>query len=83
MPNTSTFAPTRPDSLMQAPPLPRNLLEMLHAVDSQRRAPILSLRTVIGDMGLLDPRALADLWNEDPDLLRNKSLELVPCADYR
>lgn len=77
MPNTSTFAPTRPDSLMQAPPLPRNVLEMLHAVDSQRRAPILSLRTVIGDMGLLDPRALADLWNEDPDLLRNKSLELV------
>ncbi|MBK9346675.1 MAG: type II/IV secretion system protein [Burkholderiales bacterium] len=77
MPNSPTFASTRPDSLHEARPLPRTLAEMMQAMDAQRRAPIVPLRTVIEDMGLLDPRTVAELWAEDPDLLRNKSAQLV------
>ncbi len=77
MPNTPTFATTRPDHLNEALPLPRTLAEMLHAIDAQHSAPLVSLRSVIASMGLLDTRALADIWHEDPDLLRNKSAELV------
>ncbi len=77
MPNTPTFAATRPDSLHEARPLPRTLEEMMLAMDAQRRAPIVPLRTVIEDMGLLDPRTLAEIASEEPDLLRNRSAELV------
>ncbi len=46
-------------------------------MDALRAAPIVPLARVVQQMGLLDHRALSDLLDEDPELLRSKSFELV------
>lgn len=72
-----TFASTQPDLLSHATVRACNLGEMMQAMDALRAAPIVPLGTMIERMGLLDHRALAELKEENPDLLRNQSAELV------
>ncbi|MEO7106599.1 MAG: ATPase, T2SS/T4P/T4SS family, partial [Rhodoferax sp.] len=74
---TPSFARTRPDTLAHPKLLARNLHEMMLAIDTLRTAPIATLGRAIANMGLLDQRTLNDLLEEDPDLLRSKSSELV------
>ena len=74
---TPAFAPTSPEHFGHAAVRARNLREMILTMDALRAAPIVTLARVIVQMGLLDQRALSDLLDEDPDLLRSQSAELV------
>lgn len=75
--SATAFAVTCPDTLTHPVVRSRNLSEMMLAKDALRAAPIVTLGAVIESMGLLDPRALAKLRAENPDLLRSQSAELV------
>ncbi len=74
---TPAFAPTSPEPFGYPTVRARNLNETIVAMDALRAAPIVTLARVIVQMGLLDQRALRDLLDEDPELLRSQSAELV------
>jgi type II secretory ATPase GspE/PulE/Tfp pilus assembly ATPase PilB-like protein len=54
-----------------------SLPQLLKALEWQRKLPILSLGEALLQLNLLNREALEDLLNEDPDLLRSRSSELV------
>lgn len=71
------FPRTRPDHLTAHAALPATMLALRHAMDDLRGEPILSLADALLRLGFLDPRQLAQLRAESPDLLRSHSLDLV------
>lgn len=77
MPVALDFAPTRPDPLTQTRSRPVTLSSMLETMDVLRTKPIVSLGQALEQLNLLDHRQIDALWQENPDLLRSKSTELV------
>jgi type II secretory ATPase GspE/PulE/Tfp pilus assembly ATPase PilB-like protein len=54
-----------------------SLPQLLQAIEWQRKLPILNLGEALLQLNLLNRDALEELLNEDPDLLRSRSSELV------
>ena len=77
MVKTSGFLPTAPDSLDPESPRPATLAELLKATQTLKSAPIITLATALEQLGVLNPREIAMLVDEDPQLLRSRSFELV------
>ncbi|CAN5449330.1 hypothetical protein BH10PSE16_BH10PSE16_43080 [soil metagenome] len=75
MPKNSGFLPTRPDSLGPEKPRATTLAQLLRAL--QDFEPIITLATAMEQLGLLNRREIEMLADEDPQLLRSRSPELV------
>jgi type II secretory ATPase GspE/PulE/Tfp pilus assembly ATPase PilB-like protein len=77
------MSPSRPatlnttESVTNPGPRPTNLHDMLLAVKQLRSRAVVGLDAAIEQLQLLDHATVAALQNEDPDLLRSKSPELV------
>jgi len=55
----------------------RSLPQLQASLDLQRRKPIVGLRQALVELGLIDGVTAQRLANEDPDLFRSRSSELV------
>jgi type II secretory ATPase GspE/PulE/Tfp pilus assembly ATPase PilB-like protein len=73
----SGFLPTRPDSLSPEKARPTTLAQLLKATQDLKLEPIITLAMAIEQLGLLHPREIEMLMDEDPQLLRSRSPELV------
>ena len=73
----SGFLSTRPDSLSHEEPRPTTLAQLLKATQALKAQPIITLATAIEQLGLLNLREITMLMDEDPQLLRSRSAELV------
>jgi len=70
-------APTTPTAETPHRTRAHDLPSLLHAMEQQRRQPVLSLRDAMRVLRLLDEDTLHALEREDPMLLRSRSHELV------
>jgi len=66
-----------PSSGFQEPVPVQTLAQLLAVMELQRHQPVISLRQALEQMHFVDAATLDRLQAEDPDLLRNKSAELV------
>ncbi|CAM3567532.1 GspE/PulE family protein [Polaromonas hydrogenivorans] len=73
----SGFLPTRPDSLSPEKARPTTLTQLLRATQDLKLEPIITLAMALEQLGLLHPREIEMLTDEDPQLLRSRSPELV------
>ena len=73
----SGFLPTIPDALEPENARPTTLAQLRRAAQALRLKPIISLAKAIVQLGLLHPREIEMLMDEDPQLLRSRSAELV------
>jgi hypothetical protein len=73
----SGFLPTRPDSLSPEKTRPTTLAQLLKATQDLKLEPIITLATALEQLGVLHPREIDMLMDEDPQLLRSRSPELV------
>ena len=73
----SGFLPTRPDSLSPEKTRPTTLAQLLKATQDLKLEPIITLATALEQLGVLHPREIDMLTDEDPQLLRSRSHELV------
>ena len=73
----SDFLSTQPDSQSAAKPRPATLLQLLEATQALNTQPIITLATAFEQLGLLNPWEIEMLIDEDPQLLRSRSGELV------
>lgn len=71
------FASTLPVTVESDIDRPVNLADMQRVKDALRCEPILSLAASLQQLGLIDGETLQELKDEDADLLRSKSEELV------
>lgn len=63
-------------SLLHHAPV-RELPQLMQAIESQHRQPIVNLRDALLQLRILDEQTVLALQAEDPDLLRSRSHELV------
>ncbi len=77
MTTTLDFPSTRPDPLTHAVALPANMQGVVKAMDKSRTEPIISLADVLVARGFLDIPTVKQIRQDDPDLLRSRSFELV------
>lgn len=73
----SGFLPTLPDSLVHEKPRPNTLSQLLKAAQILESEPVITLATALEQLGVLHPREIQMLADEDPQLLRSRSHELV------
>ena len=71
------FSATCPSPLGHEHARPRTMAALRLAMDDLKFASIITLGTAIEQLGLLAPRVLDLLLQEDPSLLRSRSQELV------
>jgi len=73
----SGFFPTLPDSLVHEKPRPNTLSQLLKAAQILESEPVITLATALEQLGVLHPREIQMLADEDPQLLRSRSHELA------
>lgn len=73
----SGFLSTQPGYLGSEEPRPTTLAQLIKATEVLKAQPIITLATAIEQLGLLNPREIEMLMDEDPQLLRSRSPELV------
>ena len=71
------FCITAPDPLRARRARAVNMTEVLASQEALCHEPIVSLAAALLSLGLMDASQISDLVQEDPDLLRSKSFQLV------
>ncbi len=62
---------------MPEKPQPTTLAQLLKATQTLKSEPVITLATALEQLGILHPREIQMLADEDPQLLRSRSAELV------
>lgn len=73
----SDFLSTRSDGPGPDALWPTTMAQLLKLIEALKHKPIITLATAIEQLGLLNPREIEMLMDEDPQLLRSRSSELV------
>ena len=77
MKTDSDYVPTRPAGMERTAMLALSLTQMLQAIEAVKNQPVITLAMAIEQLGIMNHREIEVIRRQTPELLRNRSADLV------